>query len=199
MDLSQGTPMVAIPGPSILPDQVRAALALPMPDIYGGDLVDLAYGLVERLPEIARTSGRAFIVSSNGHGAWQIAIANTIAPGDCVLALESGRFAVFWGAVAEHGGANVEVLPGDFQNPVDPGALEARLRADTDTSIKAILVSHVDTSSSVHNDIPALRAAIDAAHHPALLMVDCIASLGCDRYEMDEWGWILRLGPRRRV
>ncbi|MGZ0219071.1 MAG: aminotransferase class V-fold PLP-dependent enzyme, partial [Acidimicrobiales bacterium] len=113
-------------------------------------------------------------------------------------ALESGRFAVFWGEAAELAGANVEILPGDFQNPVDPAALEARLRADTDKSIKAILVSHVDTSSSVHNDIPALRSAIDAADHPALLMVDCIASLGCDRYEMDEWGVDLTVGASQK-
>ncbi|MBT5579820.1 MAG: alanine--glyoxylate aminotransferase family protein, partial [Acidimicrobiaceae bacterium] len=113
MDLSQGTPMVAIPGPSILPDAVRAALGRAMPDIYGGGLVDLAFGLLDRLPDVARTSGRAFIVASNGHGAWQMAIANTIAPGESVLALESGRFAVFWGAAAELAGANVEILPGD--------------------------------------------------------------------------------------
>ena len=198
MDLSQGTPMVAIPGPSILPDAVRAALGRAMPDIYGGGLVDLAFGLLDRLPDVARTSGRAFIVASNGHGAWQMAIANTIAPGESVLALESGRFAVFWGAAAELAGANVEILPGDFQNPVDPARLEARLRADTDKSIKAILVSHVDTSSSVRNDLPALRSAIDAADHPALLMVDCIASLGCDRYEMDEWGVDLTVGASQK-
>lgn len=198
MDLSQGTPMVAIPGPSILPDAVRAALARPMPDIYGGELVDLAFGLLERLPAIARTSARPFVVASNGHGAWQMAIANTIAPGEKVLALESGRFAVFWGAAAELAGAEVEILPGDFYNPVDPAALEARLRDDREKSIKAILVSHVDTSSSVHNDIPALRAVIDAADHPALLMVDCIASLGCDRYEMDEWGVDLTVGASQK-
>jgi alanine-glyoxylate transaminase/serine-glyoxylate transaminase/serine-pyruvate transaminase len=190
--------MIAIPGPSILPDAVRAALARPMPDIYGGPLVDLAFGLLERLPAIARTSGRVFVVASNGHGAWQMAISNTMAAGEKVLALESGRFAVFWGAAAELAGVDVEVLPGDFQNPVDPAKLEARLRADTEKSIKAILVSHVDTSSSVHNDIPALRAAIDGADHPALLMVDCIASLGCDRYEMDEWGVDLTVGASQK-
>ncbi len=190
--------MVAIPGPSILPDAVRTALARPMPDIYDGALVDLAFGVLGRLPAIARTSGNAFVVASNGHGAWQMAISNTIARGDKVLALESGRFAVFWGAAAGLAGAEVEILPGDFHSPVDPDALEARLRADSGKSIKAILVSHVDTSSSVHNDIPALRAAIDAADHPALLMVDCIASLGCDRYEMDDWGVDLTVGASQK-
>jgi len=198
MDLSQGTPMVAIPGPSILPDSVRTALARPMPDIYDGALVDLAFGVLGRLPAIARTTGKAFVLASNGHGAWQMAIANTIAPGDKVLALESGRFAVIWGEAATLAGADVEVLPGDFETPVDLEAFEARLRLDTEKSIKAVLVSHVDTSSSVRNDVAGLRAALDAADHPALLMVDCIASLGCDRYEMDAWGVDLTVGASQK-
>ena len=188
MDLSAGLASVAIPGPSILPERVRAAMALPMPNIYEGYLLDISDRILARLPGIARTSGRAFIVTSNGHGAWQMAVSNTLVPGDRVLALESGRFAVIWAEYAAAAGIDTEVLPGDFETPVDPDELESRLRADTDGAITAVLVSHTDTSSSVRNDIAALRKAIDDAGHDALLMVDCIASMACDPYEMDEWG-----------
>ncbi|MGI9604556.1 MAG: pyridoxal-phosphate-dependent aminotransferase family protein [Acidimicrobiales bacterium] len=188
MDLRRGIEMVAIPGPSIVPERVRVAMARAMPNIYAGPLLELSDRVLERLPALVRTSGRSFIVTSNGHGAWQMAVSNTLSPGDKVLALESGRFAVIWAEFAEMAGVEAEVLPGDFFTPVDPAALEARLRADVKHEINAILLSHTDTSSSVRNDIPAIRAAIDAAGHPALLMVDCIASLACDPYEMDEWG-----------
>ncbi len=198
MKLNQGTPMVAIPGPSILPDRVRAALARPMPNIYEGYLVDLSFDVLRRLPAIARTDGKAFILASNGHGAWQMAIANTVHPGDKVLALESGRFAVLWGEYASLAGAELDVLPGDFSNPVDMVALRARLVDDQSHSISALLVSHTDTSSSVRNDIPAIRATLDELGHPALLMVDCIASLGTDRFEMDAWGVDLVVGASQK-
>ena len=100
MDLSTGIPMVAIPGPSILPDRVRFAMARPMPNIYEGYLLEMSYRILERLPGIARTSGHVSIIQSNGHGAWQSAISNTLVPGDKVLALESGRFAVIWSEYA---------------------------------------------------------------------------------------------------
>jgi alanine-glyoxylate transaminase/serine-glyoxylate transaminase/serine-pyruvate transaminase len=188
MELSHGNPMVAIPGPSILPERVRAAMARPMPNIYDGYLIEQSFDVLRRLGPIARTEGEPFIIASNGHGAWQMALANTLQAGDRVLALESGRFAIIWGEYATMAGIDVEVLPGDFCSPVDPAALQTRLEADTDRTIRAVLVSHTDTSSSVRNDVAALRQAIDAAGHDALLMVDCIASLGCDPYEMDAWG-----------
>lgn len=180
--------MAAIPGPSIMPDRVLEAFSRPMPDLYEGPLVDEAQEVREKLPAIARTAGESFIVIGNGHAAWQMATSNTLAGGDKVLVLESGRFATAWGQYTAKSDVEVEVLPGTDRDPVDPAALEARLTADVGHEFKAILVVHVDTASSVRNDIPALRAAIDAANHPALLMVDCIASMGCERFEMDEWG-----------
>lgn len=180
--------MVAIPGPSIMPDRVLAAMATPMPDLYAGDILDVSAEVVAALPGIARTSGEAFIVTANGHGAWEMAITNTLSRGDKILALESGRFALIWGQYASISGVVPEELPGHPRRAVDPAALEARLRADVGQEIKAILVVQTDTATSVRNDIPTLRAAIDAADHPALLMVDCIASMGCDRFEMDAWG-----------
>ncbi len=179
---------MAIPGPSIVPDRVLAAMHRPMPNIYDGPLIDLSNSIFADLPAIARTSGEVFIVIGNGHAAWQMAVSNTMRRGEKVLVLESGTFAVVWGEQAALSGADAEVLPGTDDGPVDPDAVEERLRADTDHSIKSILVVLADTATGVRNDIPAIRRAIDAAGHPALLLVDAIASLGCDRYEMDEWG-----------
>jgi alanine-glyoxylate transaminase/serine-glyoxylate transaminase/serine-pyruvate transaminase len=179
---------VAIPGPSVTPDRVLAAMHRPMPNIYEGPLVELSESLFEDLPTIARTDGTAFIVIGNGHAAWQMATSNVLARGDKILVLESGRFAVGWGEQAEMSGARMEILPGTDYDPVDPAAVEERLKADTDHEIRAIMVVLTDTATGVRNDIAAIRAAIDAAGHPALFLVDAIASLGCDRFEMDEWG-----------
>jgi len=105
-----------------------------------------------------------------------------------VLALESGRFALGWGEMARMMGVEVEVLKGDWRRAVSPAALEERLKRDKAHTIKAVLVVQIDTASGVVNDIPAMRKAMDAAKHPALLMVDCVASLGCMPFDMDGWG-----------
>ncbi len=187
--LRHGRQTLAIPGPSVMPDRVLAAMATPMPNIYAGELVDISDEVFERLPPLARTtSAESFVVMSNGHGPWQMAICNTMSRGDRVLVCESGHFAVAWGEMAEMAGVEVEILPGSLRAAVDPAALTERLRADTDQQIKAVLCVQTDTGTSVRNDVPALRAAIDAAEHPAMFMVDCIASLGCEPFEMDEWG-----------
>ena len=188
MTLRHGRPQVAIPGPSIVPDRVLAAMHRPMPNIYEGPLLEVSDSLFADLPGIARTSGEVFIVIGNGHAAWQMAVSNTMCRGDRVLVLESGLFALRWGEQAALSGVEVEVLPASDAGTVDPDAVEERLRADTRHEIRSILVVLADTASGVRNDIAAIRRAIDEAGHPALLMVDAIASLACDRYEMDEWG-----------
>jgi len=188
MSLSHGRPMVSIPGPSVIPDRVLAAMHRPMPNIYEGDLVEVSYSVQDDLRKIARTEQPVYISVSNGHGAWEMAISNTLSRGDKVLVLESGTFAIGWGEMAEVSGVKTEILPGEDPYPVSPEALEERLKADLSREIAAVMVVQVDTATSVRNDIQAIRAAIDAANHPALLMVDCIASLGCEPYEHDEWG-----------
>lgn len=188
MKLNRGIPSLAIPGPSVMPPRVLAAMSNQMPNIYEGELVDISDNILERLPAIARTSGDPFMVISNGHGAWLMAIANTLSRGDKILVLESGRFAIAWGEMGVMAGVEMEILPGSLRDPIDPAALEARLAADVDHEIQAILCVHTDTATSVRNDIAALRAAIDGAGHPALFMVDCIASMACEPFEMDEWG-----------
>jgi alanine-glyoxylate transaminase/serine-glyoxylate transaminase/serine-pyruvate transaminase len=188
MTLRHGSPHVAIPGPSIIPERVLAAMQRPMPNIYDGPLVDVSNSLFADLPRIARTDGEVFILIGNGHAAWQMAVSNTMRRGKKVLVLESGTFARVWGEQAAISGADIETLPGTGDGPVDPAALEERLRSDVDHEIDAILVVLTDTASSVRNDIPAIRQAIDTVGHPALFMVDAIASLGCEPFEMDEWG-----------
>ncbi len=186
--LAFGRDNMAIPGPSVIPERVLAAMAKPMTDIYAGELVDVSARVFTALPAIAGTEGPVFVVMSNGHGAWQMAINNTLSRGDEVLVLESGRFAVIWGHMAARSGVKVEVLPGTDRHPIDPTAVAERLAADTGHRIKAVLCVQTDTASGVINDIAAVRQAIDSAGHPALFMVDCIASLGCEPFHMDAWG-----------
>jgi alanine-glyoxylate transaminase/serine-glyoxylate transaminase/serine-pyruvate transaminase len=148
----------------------------------------VTHTLLEDLPRIFRTGGRAYIYAANGHGGWEAAVSNVLSRGQTVLVLESGRFAVGWGEMARMMGVKTEVLKGDWRRAVDPAALAQRLKADTAHEIKAVLVVQIDTASGVVNDIKALREAMDAAAHPALLMVDCVASLGCMPFDMDGWG-----------
>ncbi len=188
MTVRNGREFLSIPGPTTVPDEILAAMHRPAVDIYGGELVGITDSCLEDLRRVFHTAGQPYIYIGNGHGAWEAALANVLSVGDTVLVLESGRFAAGWGQMAEMMGAAVETIAGDQRRAVDPAALEARLREDKDGRIKAILVVQVDTASGVANDIPALRRAIDAAGHDALLMVDAIASLATMPFEMDEWG-----------
>ena len=188
MSVRNGREFLSIPGPTTVPDEVLSAMHRPAVDIYGGELVGITHSSLEDLKTVFRTDGRIYIYIGNGHAAWEAALANVLSAGDTVLVLESGRFAVGWGQMAEAMGARIETLTGDQRRAVDPAALEARLREDTDGRIKAILVVQVDTASGVANDIPALRGAMGAAGHDALLMVDAIASLATMQFEMDAWG-----------
>ncbi|MDO6456271.1 alanine--glyoxylate aminotransferase family protein [Celeribacter halophilus] len=188
MSLANGRHYLAIPGPSVIPDPVLQAMHRPAPNIYTGELVDLTHALVPDLKTIAGTSGHVALYITNGHGLWEASLTNMISRGDKVLVCVTGNFGHGWADVATRLGANVEILDFGKQSPVDPDRLEAALKADQSHEIKAVLSVHVDTATSVRNDIAAMRKAIDAAEHPAVFAVDCIASLGCDRFEMDKWG-----------
>lgn len=198
MNLNHGRAQISIPGPSVIPDRVLAAMNIPMPNIYEGKLIDTSASLFRDLPKIARTKGQAFITISNGHGAWEMALTNTLCRGDKVLVLESGRFAPGWGEQAGMLGCEIETLHAGERKAIDPAAVEKRLREDRNHEIRAILVVQIDTASGVWNDIAAIRQAIDAAGHPALYMVDTVASLGCVPYEMDEWGADVTVGGSQK-
>lgn len=183
-----GRSYLAIPGPSVMPDAVLQAMHRAAPNIYAGELVDMMPALVTDLKRVARTDGHVAIYIGNGHAAWEAALANVISPGDRVLVPATGRFGIGWGEMAAGIGAEVDLIDFGLYTPMDMDRIADALRADTGHQIKAVLAVHVDTSSSILNDIPALRAVLDDLGHPALLMADCIASLGCDRFEMDTWG-----------
>jgi alanine-glyoxylate transaminase/serine-glyoxylate transaminase/serine-pyruvate transaminase len=183
-----GRPYLAIPGPSVIPDAVLQAMHRAAPNIYAGELVEMMPGLTADLKRVARTRFHVAMYTGNGHAAWEAALANVIAPGDKVLVPATGRFGIGWGETAKGQGAEVEVIDFGKQSPMDMARIAETLAADKAHEIKAILAVHVDTSTSIRNDIAALRATLDAAGHPALLMADCIASLGCDTFEMDAWG-----------
>jgi alanine-glyoxylate transaminase / serine-glyoxylate transaminase / serine-pyruvate transaminase len=188
MTLASGREFLSIPGPTTVPDEVLRAMHRPAIDIYSGALLDVTTSCLADLRRVFRTDGRVYIYAANGHGAWEAALVNVLSRGDTVLALESGLFATVWGEMAQVLGLEVETLPGSWRRAVDPAALESRLRDDGTGRIKAVLVVQVDTASGIVNDIPALRQAMDAAGHEALLLVDAIASLATMPFEMDAWG-----------
>ncbi|MFQ5624274.1 MAG: pyridoxal-phosphate-dependent aminotransferase family protein [Paracoccaceae bacterium] len=188
MTLSRGRDYLAIPGPSVVPDRVLQAMHRAAPNIYEGPLVELTRSVVANLKRVARTEGEVAIYIANGHGTWEAAISNIFAPGDTALVLSTGRFAAGWGEAARAHGVRIATLDFGMHEPADPARVQDALWADQEHRIKAVLVVQTDTASSVKNDVAALRAAIDAAGHPALFMVDCIASLACERFEMDAWG-----------
>jgi alanine-glyoxylate transaminase/serine-glyoxylate transaminase/serine-pyruvate transaminase len=188
MTVSRGRQFLSIPGPTNIPDAVLAAMHRPAIDIYAGDMIDVTHSLLEDLPKIFRTTGRTYIYAANGHGGWEAALTNVLSRGETVLVLESGLFALGWGDMARMMGVKVEVLKADPRRAVDPVAVAKRLAVDTAHEIKAILVVQIDTASGVVNDLAAIHRAIDSVGHPALLMVDCVASLGCMPFEMDAWG-----------
>ena len=188
MSLSQGRTYLAIPGPSVMPDAVLRAMHRASPNIYEGELHDVVASLLPDLKALAQTTGDVAIYTGNGHAAWEASLANVCAPGDTVLVLATGRFGHGWAEMARGLGLSVDVLDFGEQDAVDMDRVTAALKADSAGLIKAVLVCQTDTSTGVRNDVAGVRAAMDEAGHDALLMADCMASLGCDNFAMDDWG-----------
>lgn len=186
MSFAAGRPVLAIPGPSPVPDRVLRAMHRASPDIYGEALTQMNLRLMADLGRLAGTRQNLAAYIGNGHAGWEAANINLFAPGDRALVLTSGHFGRSWAATARAIGVEVEEI--DFGNATapDPQRLADRLAADRAGAIRAVLVCQVDTASSVRADIPALRAAM--GDHPAALAVDAIASLGCEPMRMDDWG-----------
>jgi alanine-glyoxylate transaminase / serine-glyoxylate transaminase / serine-pyruvate transaminase len=188
MSLANGRHYLAIPGPSVMPDRVLQAMHRPAPNIYTGPLIEMTAGIVRDLKEVARTAHEVAIYIANGHGAWEAALSNTMSRGDTVLVLGTGRFCIAWGELARNLGLETQVIDFGYRGHVDLGRVADALRADTGHRIKGVLAVHVDTASSVRNDIAGLRRVLDAANHPALLFSDNIASLAVEAFGMDDWG-----------
>jgi alanine-glyoxylate transaminase/serine-glyoxylate transaminase/serine-pyruvate transaminase len=202
MTLRSGRQFLSIPGPTNVPDEVLQAMHRPAIDIYGGnlgaELLGITMSILADLKTIFRTDGSAYIYIANGHGAWDAALSNVLSAGDTILVLESGRFAVGWGDAGRKMGINIDAIENDWRHAVDPAKVEERLKDDTAGKIKAVLMVQVDTASGCVNDIQAVRAAMDAAGHDALLMVDTIASLACMQFEMDAWGIDVAVGGSQK-
>ena len=182
-----GRHFLQIPGPSNVPDRILRAIDMPTMDHRGPEFGELGRRLFDGLGPVFGTAGAVVIFPGSGTGAWEAAIVNTLQPGDTVLMYETGQFATLWQKMAGRLGLKVEFVPGDWRRGVDPADVEARLRADAAHAIKAVMVVHNETSTGVTSRIPEVRAAIDAAAHPALFMVDVISSLGSMEYKHDEW------------
>jgi alanine-glyoxylate transaminase / serine-glyoxylate transaminase / serine-pyruvate transaminase len=183
-----GRHFLQIPGPTNVPDRVLRAIDRPVIDHRSPEFAKLAVEVLEGLRPIFQTRGSVVIYPGSGTGAWEAAIVNTLSPGDRVLMFETGHFSQLWRQVAENFGVQVEYLPGNWRHGAVPSEIEARLAADKNHSFKAVLVVHSETSTGVTSRISEIRAAMDRAHHPALLMVDAISSLGSLDFRHDEWG-----------
>lgn len=198
MTVRRGRNFLQTPGPTNIPDRVLNAMHQPAWEYSGPDFVAFARQCLLDIRQVFKTEGEVFIYAANGHGAWEAALANTLSPGDKVLVPETGNFSKSWSMMAESLGIVVDYLENDWRRGVDANALEDRLRADGAHEIKAVLMVHTDTATSITTDMKQVREAIDAAGHPALLMVDVIASLACSDFRMDEWGVDVAVGGSQK-
>jgi alanine-glyoxylate transaminase / serine-glyoxylate transaminase / serine-pyruvate transaminase len=184
----QGNHFLQIPGPSPVPDRVLRAIAAPVIDHRSPEFGRLGRQVLDGCRQIFKTAGPVIIYPSSGTGAWEAAIVNTLSPGDKVLMVETGHFAMLWRQMAARWGIEVDFIPGDWRHGADAAAIEAKLAEDRSRAIKAVMVVHNETSTGVTSRVPEIRKAIDRAGHPALLLVDTISSLGSVDYRHDEWG-----------
>ncbi len=182
-----GRHFLQIPGPTNVPDRVLRAIDQPTIDHRGPEFAALTKAVLAGMKKVFKTDGAVVIYPASGTGAWEAALVNTLSPGDRVLMAETGHFATLWKRMAERLGLGVEFLPGDWRHGAVAAEIETRLAADAQHAIKAVCVVHNETSTGVTTRIPPIRAAIDRAAHPALLMVDTISSLASIDYRHDEW------------
>jgi alanine-glyoxylate transaminase/serine-glyoxylate transaminase/serine-pyruvate transaminase len=188
MATTSGRHFLQIPGPTNVPDRILRALSRPVIDHRGPEFAGLGKEVLEGLKGVFRTSGPVVVYPGSGTGAWEAALVNTLSPGDRVLMFETGHFATLWKDVALRFGLEVDFVPGSWRTGVDPAVVEERLAADRQRTVKAVAVVHNETSTAIASRLAEVRRAIDAARHPALLLVDTVSSLGCLDYRHDEWG-----------
>ena len=170
----------------------------PTIDHRGPEFSQLTREILERLKGIFKTSGPVLIYPTSGTGASEAALVNCLSPGDRVLLLDHGFFASNWGRTAEKLGLEIQKIEGDWRTPVDPDATFAALEEDARHQLKAVLMVHNETSTGVCSRVDLVRAAIDRAAHPALLIVDTISSLGSINYRHQEWGVDVTVGGSQK-
>jgi alanine-glyoxylate transaminase / serine-glyoxylate transaminase / serine-pyruvate transaminase len=184
-----GRNFLFVPGPTNVPDRVQRAMVVAMEDHRSSKFPELSVGLLNDLKKVFKTTtGQIFIFPSSGTGAWEAALTNTLSPGDVILASRFGQFSHLWIDMAQRLGYEVKVLDVEWGKGVPVELYERELRADKEHRIKAVLACHNETATGVTSDIAAVRRALDAARHPALLYVDTVSSLVSIDFRMDEWG-----------
>ena len=197
-----GRHFLQIPGPSPVPDRILRAMSLPTIDHRGPEFAGLAFKVIADMQKIFQTQHPVIIYPCSGTGAWEAALVNTLSVGDHVLMYETGQFATLWNKLATRLGIQTEFIgmPGleGWRHGVQANMIEARLKADTHHSIKAVCVVHNETSTGVTSDIPAVRRAIDNAKHPALLLVDTVSGLAAIDYRHDAWGVDVTVGGSQK-
>ena len=198
MNTQAGRHFLQIPGPTNVPDRILRAIERPTIDHRGPAFGRFGRRVLAGLRKIFKTRGNVLIFPSSGTGAWEAALVNTLSPGDIVLMSETGHFSTLWAEMARRLGLDVEVIEGDWRTGANPERIEARLSEDRKRAIKAVAVVHNETSTGVTSRIAAVRAGMDAADHPALLLVDTISSLASIDYRHDEWGVDVTVGGSQK-
>ncbi len=183
-----GRHFLQIPGPTNVPDRVLRAMAQPTIDHRSAEFAALGREVLEGVRAVFKTKSPVVIFPASGTGAWEAALVNTLSPADRILAFEIGEFARLWYELARRLGLDVDVVPGDWRQGVDPATVETKLREDRERRIRAVLVVHNETSTGVTSRLGEIRQAIDRAGHPALLIVDAVSSLASIDLRHDEWG-----------
>ena len=193
-----GRHFLQIPGPTNVPDRILRAIAQPTIDHRGPEFAALGRAVLAEIRPVFKTAHPVVIYASSGTGAWEAALVNTLSPADRVLMCETGHFATLWKQMADRLGLQTELIPTDWRHGADAREIGARLAADARREIKAVCVVHNETSTGVVSRIADVRSALDAARHPALLLVDTISSLASIDYRMDEWGVDVTVGGSQK-
>jgi alanine-glyoxylate transaminase/serine-glyoxylate transaminase/serine-pyruvate transaminase len=198
MSYQPGRHFLQIPGPTNVPERVLRAIDNPTIDHRGPEFAVLAKECLAGMRTVFQTSDPVIIYTASGTGGWEAGLVNTLNPGDKVLASDTGQFAALWSKMAKHLGFEVELIPSDWRHGVDAAEIGRRLSTDKSHEIKAVLAVHNETATGITSDIAAVRRAIDAAGHPALLMVDTVSSLGSIDYRHSKWGVDVAIGGSQK-
>jgi alanine-glyoxylate transaminase/serine-glyoxylate transaminase/serine-pyruvate transaminase len=182
-----GRHFLQVPGPTNIPDRVLQAMAFPAMDHRGPDFQNLSFNVLKKIKLIFKSEDPVVIFPSAGTGAMEASLANTLSEGDKILMFETGHFATEWCQAARRYKLDVDFIPGDWRTGADPKIVEKKLSEDKNHEIKAVLVTHNETSTGIKSQVEEVRKAIDSTNHPALFMVDTISSLGSYNYDHQKW------------
>ena len=178
-----------IPGPTNMPFRIRQAMDIPLEDHRAPDYPQFTLPLLADVKKVFQTeTGHVFLFPGSGTGGWESAIANTLSPNDKVLASVFGQFSLLWVDLCQRFGLEVDAISVDWGKGVPLDQYRARLQADKQHSIKAVLVTHNETATGVRSDVAGVRRILDDLGHPALLFVDGVSSIASIDFRMDAWG-----------